>query len=168
MLEVEAEIQQRLPEDLRVAEEQCDHQAAHSAIAIQERVDRLELDMREVGLHQRRQAVVFGVQEAFVDYHIRNVSERYDFDSVRVGIQPFQADFRGFLFNDQQLGFRLFGCVDLLLEQNIDCPLRPHHGNLGAGPGVGDIGAQELTAHHHVGAAIGLARDDSDFGDRRF
>ncbi len=53
-----------------------------------------------------------GVQEAFVDYHIRNVSDRYDFDSVRAGIQPFQSDFRGFLFNDQQLGFRLFGNRD--------------------------------------------------------
>jgi hypothetical protein len=53
-----------------------------------------------------------GVQEAFVDYHIRNVSERYDFDSIRVGIQPFQTDFRGFLFNDQQLGVRLFGNRD--------------------------------------------------------
>ncbi len=53
-----------------------------------------------------------GVQELFVDYHIRNVSERYDFDSVRVGIQPFQADFRGFLFNDQQLGVRFFGNRD--------------------------------------------------------
>lgn len=54
----------------------------------------------------------FGVQELFVDYHIRNVSDRYDFDSVRVGIQPFQADFRGFLFNDQQLGVRFFGNRD--------------------------------------------------------
>ncbi len=53
-----------------------------------------------------------GVQEAFVDYHLRNVSERYDFDSIRVGIQPFQSDFRGFLFNDQQLGIRLFGTRD--------------------------------------------------------
>jgi len=53
-----------------------------------------------------------GVQEAFIDYHIRNVSDRYDFDSIRVGIQPFQADFRGFLFNDQQLGVRLFGNRD--------------------------------------------------------
>ncbi|SLN57230.1 hypothetical protein OCH7691_02494 [Oceanibacterium hippocampi] len=50
-----------------------------------------------------------GLQEAFVDYHIRNVSDRYDFDSIRVGIQPIQADFRGFLFQDQQLGVRLFG-----------------------------------------------------------
>ena len=53
-----------------------------------------------------------GVQEMFVDYHLRNVSDRYDFDSVRVGIQPFQFDFRGFLFNDQQLGVRLFGNRD--------------------------------------------------------
>lgn len=53
-----------------------------------------------------------GLQEAFIDYHIHNVSDRYDFDSVRVGIQPFQADFRGFLFNDEQLGIRLFGNRD--------------------------------------------------------
>jgi hypothetical protein len=53
-----------------------------------------------------------GLQELFVDYHLRNVSERYDFDSVRVGIQPFQADFRGFLFNDNQLGVRFFGNRD--------------------------------------------------------
>ena len=53
-----------------------------------------------------------GVQEAFVDYHFRNVSDRFDFDSIRVGIQPFQFDFRGFLFQDQQLGVRLFGNRD--------------------------------------------------------
>ena len=53
-----------------------------------------------------------GVQEAFFDYHFRNVSDRYDFDSVRIGIQPFQADFRGFLFNDNQLGIRFFGTRD--------------------------------------------------------
>jgi hypothetical protein len=53
-----------------------------------------------------------GVQEAFVDYHIRNVSDRYDFDSIRIGIQPFSSDFRGFLFQDNQLGVRLFGDRD--------------------------------------------------------
>ena len=54
----------------------------------------------------------FGVQEAFADMHLRNVSDNYDFDSLRVGIQPFTADFRGFLFNDQALGVRLFGNRD--------------------------------------------------------
>ena len=52
------------------------------------------------------------LQEAFFDYHIRNVSDRFDFDSIRIGIQPIQADFRGFLFQDQQLGVRLFGTRD--------------------------------------------------------
>ena len=50
-----------------------------------------------------------GVAEAFADYHIHNVSERFDFDSFRIGIQPFSTDFRGFLFQDSQLGIRLFG-----------------------------------------------------------
>ncbi|MES2948460.1 MAG: hypothetical protein V4858_07955 [Pseudomonadota bacterium] len=54
----------------------------------------------------------FGLQEAFADVHLRNVSDNYDFDSLRVGIQPFTADFRGFLFNDQALGVRLFGNRD--------------------------------------------------------
>jgi hypothetical protein len=50
-----------------------------------------------------------GIQALFVDRHLRNVSDRYDFDSLRVGIQPFSSDFRGFLFQDNQLGVRLFG-----------------------------------------------------------
>jgi len=60
----------------------------------------------------RRTDHFLGVQELFIDYHLRNTSDRYDFESIRVGIQPFQSDFRGFLFNDQQLGFRLFGTRD--------------------------------------------------------
>jgi len=54
-----------------------------------------------------------GVQEAFVDYHFTALdNDRFDFVSIRAGIQPFQADFRGFLFQDQQLGVRLFGNRD--------------------------------------------------------
>jgi hypothetical protein len=55
---------------------------------------------------------VIGVQALFVDRHLRNVSERYDFDSLRVGVQPFTADFRGFLFQDSPFGLRLFGTRD--------------------------------------------------------
>ncbi len=58
---------------------------------------------------QVRVQSMFGIQGLFVDKHLRNVSDRYDFDSLRVGIQPFAADFRGFLFQDQQPGVRLFG-----------------------------------------------------------
>jgi hypothetical protein len=73
--------------------------------------ERRVLDVRP-SRESRREDGFLGVQEAFVDYHIRNVSARYDFDSVRVGIQPFNADFRGFLFQDNQLGVRLFGNRD--------------------------------------------------------
>jgi hypothetical protein len=59
-----------------------------------------------------RSADFVGLQEAFVEYHLRDVSARYDFDAVRVGVQPFSADFRGFLFQDDPLGVRLFGDRD--------------------------------------------------------
>ena len=54
----------------------------------------------------------FGIQEAFVDKHLRNVSDQYDFDSLRVGIQPLISDFRGFVFNDTPFAVRLFGTRD--------------------------------------------------------
>lgn len=53
-----------------------------------------------------------GVQELFYlkDYNVASV--RYDFDEFRIGIQPFSSDFRGFLFQDNQLGIRFFGNRD--------------------------------------------------------
>ena len=51
----------------------------------------------------------FAIQELFADVHLQNVSDRYDFDSLRVGIQPITTDFRGFLFQDAPFGVRLFG-----------------------------------------------------------
>jgi hypothetical protein len=49
------------------------------------------------------------LQQAFVEVHIADLSDNYDFMSVRAGTQPFNADFRGFVFNDVNLGARLFG-----------------------------------------------------------
>ena len=72
---------------------------------------------RDPGEGVVRNDVHVGIQEAFFDYHIRNVSRRFDFDSFRIGIQPFSTDFRGFLFQDNQLGFRLFGNRDNNLFQ---------------------------------------------------
>ncbi len=70
----------------------------------------LNVDPDKGGRSSRRRNDTFmGVQALFVDKHLRNVSDRYDFDSVRVGIQPFSSDFRGFLFQDSQLGVRFFG-----------------------------------------------------------
>ena len=66
----------------------------------------LKADPRE---GRTRSSSFLGIQAAFLDFHLRNASERFDFDSLRLGIQPFSADFRGFLFQDNQLGVRLFG-----------------------------------------------------------
>jgi hypothetical protein len=59
-----------------------------------------------------RTDVFFAVQELFIDKHLGNRSDRFDFDSLRIGIQPVQLDFRGFLFQDNQLGIRFFGNRD--------------------------------------------------------
>ena len=69
----------------------------------------LRIDPRE---GKKRTDSHLGIQEAFADVHLRNVSDRFDFDSVRVGIQPFTSDFRGFLFQDVPVGIRLFGIRD--------------------------------------------------------
>jgi len=52
------------------------------------------------------------LQEAFFEYHLGDRSQNYDFWTSRVGIQPFVSDFRGFIFNDTNLGLRLFGNAD--------------------------------------------------------
>lgn len=49
------------------------------------------------------------LQEFFYERKIADVSPNYDFISIRVGSQPFNSDFRGFLFNDTNLGARVFG-----------------------------------------------------------
>ena len=50
-----------------------------------------------------------GLQEAFVEKKIKDLSDNYDFVSARIGIQTFNSDFRGFIFFDQNLGARIFG-----------------------------------------------------------
>jgi hypothetical protein len=49
------------------------------------------------------------LQEFFVEYHLGDLTPTYDFLSTRSGIQAFVSDFRGFIFADNNLGFRLFG-----------------------------------------------------------
>ncbi len=74
--------------------------------ALIEEVRGLRIDPRE---GKTRTDSHLGIQEAFADVHLRNVSDRYDFDSVRAGIQPVISDFRGFVFQDVPVGIRLFG-----------------------------------------------------------
>jgi len=50
-----------------------------------------------------------GIQEAFVEAKIHDLSPNFDFVSVRAGIQQFVSDFRGFIFAEEQPGIRVFG-----------------------------------------------------------
>jgi len=59
-----------------------------------------------------REKEFFALQEAFGEIHLRDLSNNYDFISMRIGIQPFVSDFRGFIFNDTNLGVRIFGNYD--------------------------------------------------------
>jgi hypothetical protein len=74
------------------------------------------LDVRELGIvgpdvraGTTRLDSHVGFQEAFVEYKLHDLSPNYDFVSVRAGIQEFNADFRGFLFVEEQPGLRVFG-----------------------------------------------------------
>lgn len=49
------------------------------------------------------------LQELFYERKLRDLTPNFDFVSVRVGSQPFNSDFRGFIFTDTNLGVRLFG-----------------------------------------------------------
>jgi len=48
-------------------------------------------------------------QELSLEKHLFDLSDHYDFVSLKSGIQRFSSDFRGFVFNDLNLGGRLFG-----------------------------------------------------------
>jgi Carboxypeptidase regulatory-like domain len=79
-----------------------------------------------------------GVQEAFFEKKIKDLSANYDFISVRAGIQQFASDFRGFVFADEQPGVRVFGNLRSnrfqynaaffdLLEKNTNSDLNTFH-----------------------------------------
>lgn len=78
---------------------------------------RLEVD--EVGVvvidpqqGANRSRGYYTLQEVFLEYHLFDWNSRYDFASVEVGVLPFRSDFRGFLFEDTNLGVRFFGNAD--------------------------------------------------------
>ncbi|MFN0109646.1 MAG: hypothetical protein ACKVZH_12395 [Blastocatellia bacterium] len=91
-----------------------------------------QLNVRELGITNvdvrrgtLRQEVFSSFEEAFFEYRLGDTtkifpflrgkasqkgrSPEFDTTSIRVGIQPFTSDFRGFIFSDSNLGARLFG-----------------------------------------------------------
>jgi Carboxypeptidase regulatory-like domain len=104
-----------------------------------------DLDVRELGIVSpdvragtNRFDTHIGLQEAFFEYKLHDLSPNYDFISVRAGIQEFNADFRGFLFMDEQPAVRFFGNLHSnriqynaayfqLLEKNTNSGLNTFH-----------------------------------------
>jgi hypothetical protein len=75
-----------------------------------------DLNVRELGIvgpdvrsGTNRFDTHIGLQEAFAEVKLHDLSPNYDFVSIRAGIQQFNADFRGFLFVDEQPAVRIFG-----------------------------------------------------------
>jgi len=60
-----------------------------------------------------------GLQEAFVEVKLHDLGPNYDFISARAGIQQFNADFRGFLFVDEQPALRIFGIFTATASNTI-------------------------------------------------
>ncbi len=76
---------------------------------------------------------------------------------------PRVGEFLGVLLDPPGgLGRRIGRLGDLVLEQDLHRPLRPHHGDLGGGPGEVEVAPDVLGAHDVVGPAIRLPGDDSE------
>ncbi len=82
---------------------------------------------------QTRDDGFIGVQELFYLKDLRTLDERFDFDEVRIGIQPFSSDFRGFLFQDSEPGVRFFGNRDNNRWQYNIAYFRPLEKDLNSG-----------------------------------
>jgi len=145
------------------------------------------LDVGEIGLVNidprkgtTRDDAFLGIQEAFVDYHLRNVSQYFDFDSFRVGIQPFNADFRGFLFQDDQLGMRLFGNRDnnrwqynlaffQMLEKDTNSGLNSVEQQLRRNyVGVANVFRQDFPVEGFTSQLIYLRNDDGEANEQHY
>jgi hypothetical protein len=57
------------------------------------------------------------LQEWWGEVKLADTSPAFDFTSLRVGSQPFNLDFRGFIFNDVNRSIRLFGTRDSNRDQ---------------------------------------------------
>lgn len=61
---------------------------------------------------ERRTDRYAALQQAFFETTIASIDDKYDVVQLRIGTQKFNSDFRGFLFEDEAPGIRLFGNFD--------------------------------------------------------
>jgi hypothetical protein len=90
----------------------------------------VNMDVREGTARNEDHA---SLQEFFVEYHLGDLTPNYDFLSVRAGIQQFVSDFRGFVFIDENLGFRAFGNLGSNRQQFNAVYFRPFEKDTNSG-----------------------------------
>jgi len=73
------------------------------------RVNELAVVSPDVTKGRNRHRFDFAIEEWFYESKLADLSPNYDFVSIRAGSQPFNSDFRGFIFADTNRGVRLFG-----------------------------------------------------------
>ncbi len=62
--------------------------------------------------YTQRTRETVSLEESFLEVHLKDLSDTYDFVSARVGSQFLNSDFRGFIFDDTDTGVRVFGNYD--------------------------------------------------------
>jgi len=138
------------------------------------------LDVREVGIVSPNVLVGttrfdehIGLQEAFGEVKLADIGPNYDFVNLRVGIQQFVSDFRGFVFADEQPGVRLFGNLKSnryqwnlagfdFLEKNTNSGLNTFH-RRGRDMAVANIYIQDFLAKGYTAQfSYHFLRDNGD------
>lgn len=110
------------------------------------------------------------LEEAFLDVKLLNTNDNYDSVSVRTGIQPFNADFRGFLYSDNNLGARLFGAFSnnrsqfnfaffRQLEKDTNSGLNTFH-TRNQSIYIANYFRQDFLTHGYTVQAVGAYNDD--------
>jgi len=113
------------------------------------------------------------LQEAFGEVKLHDFGPNYDFANLRVGIQSFVSDFRGFIFADEQPGVRLFGNLKSnrfqwnlagfdLLEKDTNSGLNTFH-RRGREVAIANVYIQDFLAHGYTTQfSYHFVRDNGD------
>src|SRR5581483_5524486 len=103
-----------------------------------------------------------GIQNAFVEKHLRNVSDRFDFDSIRIGIQPFSSDFRGFIFQYNIAWFRRLEKDTNSGLNDVTQPLR--HDDIG----VANLYWQDMPVQGFTSQGTFIYNHNTEDGEQHF
>ncbi len=113
------------------------------------------------------------LEEAFAEVKLFDTNDNYDAVSVRAGIQPFNADFRGFLYSDNNLGARVFGAfsnnkiqfnlayfrqLEKDTNSNLNSLSTPRHQNVY----IANIFRQDFLFKGYTIQGVGAFNDDRD------